>query len=115
MESAALDRLLDTAPVVSIERERALARRIVAAAQAAPRGVNAPGKVVPLRRPGRASALLQPVAALLAASLVLGIVVGSTGMLAPGFSIIADAIGLSDDESELALANDVLPSGEETL
>lgn len=118
-EAAALDRLLDSAPTVSIERERALARRIVAAASAPPlRAGRAGSNVVALRRnpaSNFATAIRHPAAALMAASLVLGIVVGSSGAISPAVTYLAELTGLSDEEPELALASDVLPSGDEAL
>jgi hypothetical protein len=107
-EATALDRLLDKAPRVSIERERALARRIVTAAAPLAR----PSSVVPLRRPVQARSLSRRAAALMAASLMLGIFAGASGNLAPAFDFVAEAMGLSDDEPELALANETISSGE---
>ncbi len=109
-EALALDRLLDKAPRVSIERERALARRIVSLA--APNALTS--NVTPLRRPAVTRALLRPATALMAASLMLGIFAGASGNLSPAIDFVAEAIGLADDEPELALANDTI-SSEESL
>ena len=118
-EAGALDRLLDLAPTVGIERERALARRIMAAASAAPlHAVRSEGNVVALRRKqpaGLAGLLRHPAAALMAASLVLGIIVGTSGALSPAVAYLAEVTGFADEEPELALASDVLPSGEDAL
>jgi hypothetical protein len=115
-EAQAFDRLLDLAPSVSIERERALARRIATAA--AEQALRPASNVVALKlKPASilAAGLRHPAAALLAASLVIGIIVGSSGVTQPAFALIAETVGLSDDEPELAFAGDVLPSGEDAL
>lgn len=116
-EAMALDRLLDLAPTVSVERERALAARIVsaaAAAKAVPADVAA-GRVVALRRPAASSFMRHAGAVLLAASLVLGIFAGATGQISSTVEVLAEALGLADDEPELALAVDPVTSGEEAL
>lgn len=112
-EAAALDRVLDTAPRVSLERERALARRIVAAASPHTHVLDVVA-LKPRLTPARAF-LQRPAAALLAASLVLGVFAGTSGHLAPAFDFVAEAIGLTDDEPELALAVEPAVSGEEAL
>jgi hypothetical protein len=113
-EAQALDRLLDLAPRVSVERERALARRILAAVGESQQRAAAP---VSLHRPAprRASVARWAAPALMAASLVVGVFVGSTGALQPTVTYLAEISGLADDESELALATDVLHNGEEAL
>ena len=111
-EALALDRILDAAPRVSGERERALAQRIIATA-----GHTTPANVVAFKqRPAPARSFFQrPAAALLAASLMLGVFAGTSGNLTPALDFVADAIGLSDDEPELALANDPVLNSEEAL
>lgn len=119
-EAAALDRLLDMAPRVSIEREQALALRIQRAASDRPRPSQTSQTVVPLRRsvtPNALSArglLHHAGAALLAASLVLGIFAGTSGQLVPTVDALAEAIGLADDEPELALISEPSTNGEES-
>lgn len=129
-EAAALDRLLDTAPQVSGARAAALAERIVAAAHrnpqsAAPAGhaaaaamqpvdVSARGitdlaarRAVGLLRPvvrlpfGRAS---WPAAGMLAASLVLGIFAGDSGVLGSAIQILPGIAQSEGDSDSLHLA-----------
>lgn len=123
-EAAALDRLLNKAPEVSVERERALASQIVASAfsQALVRfdsKLDSPVGAVIAMKPRSATAhkgfLHQAGAALLAASLVLGIFAGATGQLSSTFDVVAEALGLSDDEPELAFMPDQQVGGEEAL
>ena len=119
-EAQALDRLLDAAPTVSIARERALAARIVATVRAGEATSRAKENVVAFvpakqRSVSATAVLLRPAAALLAASLVLGIVVGSSGVTGPAATYVAEALGLVDEEPEYALATDMLATGEETL
>lgn len=119
-EAAALDRLLDMAPIVSIDRERQLAQRIISAAVASAPSQAQTANVVPfpatkttvpfLRNQARHAA-----GALLAASLVLGIFAGTSGHLSATFDDVAVAVGLSDDESELAFYADPSASAEESL
>jgi hypothetical protein len=52
--------------------------------------------------------------ALLAASLVLGVFIGSSDVAGPVVSLVTDALGLSDDEQAYAFANDLMPSGDDT-
>lgn len=121
-EAEALDRLLDRAPRVGAERQAALADRIVAAAIAsgrpgvvpAPSERRAAGNVLDLGEARSRSPVLQQrrssgrksgwqAAALMAASLVLGVLVGATGGLGPsGFDGIADDL----DNGRLALVDD---------
>ena len=115
-EAHALDQLLDLAPTVSDARERALAARILAAtrpgmpvASAASSGPLRIGARLPARAMAR-----WPAGVLLAASLVLGVLVGSNGVATPAVSFIAEALGLADDEPELALVGDVSMYGDET-
>ena len=111
-EAAALDRLLDLAPKASENRERALADRIVATAVAARR---------PSRRPflaGRFAGSEWPAAGLLAASLVLGVFVGSTGTLDPTVQEVAEVAGIAteSDDFQLALGDEVaLWTGDDLL
>ena len=49
------------------------------------------------------------------ASLVLGIFAGATGQISSTVEVLAEALGLADDEPELALAVDPVTSGEEAL
>ena len=119
-EAIALDRLLDMAPTVSRARERTLAARIAAMAAEEPRRPAVSARPVVARStagwqgPSHALAMLRrPAAAVLAASLLIGIVAGSSGVAIPAAGIVAEALGLTDDEPELAWAAD-LATGEDT-
>jgi hypothetical protein len=135
-ESAALDTLLDRAPRASEDRERALKERIVAAAlrQTEPRLAvvhaaserTAATSHLPdwLRRPTRGLALASarrlrelPVAAALAASLALGVMLGSTGTFDTTVQEVAEATGLATtaETSQLALGDEILAMGDEDL
>ncbi len=120
-EAAALDRLLDIAPRVSVDRERALAQRIVAAAAASIPLPAQPGNVVPFPAAKKTAVpflrgqVRHAAGALLAASLVLGIFAGTSGQLTSTFDYVAEAVGLSDDESELAFYAEPSASAEESL
>ncbi len=119
-EAAALDRLLDMAPLVSIDRERALAQAILAAAAANPSPVQTSNVVaLPAARkpavPFLRGQARHAAGALLAASLVLGIFAGTSGQLSSTVDYVAEAVGLSDDESELAFYAEPSASAEESL
>ena len=123
-EAAALDALLDLAPHVSVEREQALALKIVAAAVAQAQEVAAPrlgetAASVVARKPrslaSTGSFVRHAGAVLLAASLVLGIFAGASGQLSPTFDAVADVLGLGDDEPEIAFVPDQQISGEDAL
>lgn len=118
-EADALDRLLDLAPRTSEVRMHALKERIVAAAVRSGHGGLA---VVPahasagekLRGWARLPALglsgsEWPAAALLAASMVLGVLLGSAGTFDSTMQEVAEATGFSRtaDTSQLALGEDV--------
>ena len=118
-EAGALDRLLDLAPRTSEVRMHALKERIVAAAVRSGHGGLA---VVPAHASAgeklggwaRRSAVgfsgsEWPVAALLAASLVLGVLLGSAGTFDTTMQHVAAATGFSTtaDTSQLALGVDV--------
>ena len=119
-EAGALDRLLDQAPRTSEVRMHALKERIVAAAVRTGHGglvvvptagVAAGGKLGSwARRPARGfSGSEWPAAALLAASLVLGVLLGSAGTFNATVQGVAEATGFSPtaDTSQLALGVDV--------
>lgn len=121
-EAQALDTVLNLAPNVSPERERALAQRILAAAAASGAPGNPPvSNVVPLTgirkpvQPFRRSTARQAAAALLAASLVLGVFAGTSRQLSSTVDVLAEAIGLSADEPEIALTDADATPGEEAL
>lgn len=98
VEAAALDKLLDLAPVPEPARERALADRIVAEAVVAfdvgSRMAHPQGGASRARWPMR---LERPndwrAAALLAASLLIGMFTGTTGILEPAIDRIVSAAG----------------------
>jgi len=134
-ESAALDALLDRAPRASEDRERALKERIVAAAlrSAEPRlavvTAGGEGTVVSrlpmwLRNTRRAASPARlrerkewPTAALLAASLVVGIVLGSAGTFDTTVQEVAEVAGIasSGETSQLALGEEMLAMADEDL
>jgi hypothetical protein len=125
-EARALDQLLDQAPLISPERVSNLARCIVVEARATPRSKileikpraipSPPLKGLSYVPPGLSSFARRPAAAaLLAASLVLGVFVGAQGALDTTFGALAEVLGLADDTSEIALATDVFVGGEDVL
>jgi hypothetical protein len=130
-ESAALDALLDRAPSASEDREHALKERIVAAALRSSEtklavvtaGGEAPAMArVPTWLRGAPSARAHqrqewPAAALLAASLVVGVMLGSAGTFDATMQQVAEATGIDTpaETSQLALGEDVFASSEEDL
>jgi hypothetical protein len=125
VEAEALDRLLDRAPVPGVAAETALAERIVAAAQRSPRIVRLPSaqrvaeeasggdahpreaarlpaKVVARGR-WRARLVSREVGAagLLAASLVMGVVIGNSSLPPQLLPALADMAGLGPDRDSL--------------
>ena len=100
-EAAALDRLLDQAPVLSAAETAALADRVAASAARPPRsigGMNSGSgtRVLPIRRRDHVFA-----AAALAASLVLGIIAGQTGTIGTTVQTLAGSLS-SDTGSQIA-------------
>ncbi len=128
-EADALDRLLDRASRPSEANVEALKQRIVAAAlrQQRPQlSTVEGGKREPankawfgqLRRPTWKSNLSDlPAAAVLAASLVLGVMLGTTGTLDTTLRQVAGVAGFSStaDATNLASNEEVLGSGDEDL
>lgn len=126
-EAEALDRVLESAPVPALTVEAALAERIVAAAQRSPRIVKLdetpPVAVAPASRaaalpvvvnsgPRRPRLLSRHAGAVgfLAASLVIGVVVGNSNLPPDILPALADIAGLSSDGDELvqiALSDEV--------
>jgi hypothetical protein len=121
-EAVALDRLLDRAPQATAGDLDALKERIMSTAlrSSQPRlkvvvseqvaqGAVAPAKVLPLRRPSLSRRFGEwPAAAVLAASLVLGVMLGSAGTFTSTMQEVAQATGLSEpatDSSQLALGD----------
>ncbi len=127
-EAEALDQLLDRAPQVSEARIDALKERIVAAALRSDRpqfkaivggktaeNPSGPGQV---RRPARARRFAElPAAAVLAASLVLGVMLGSVGTFDTTMQQMARAAGFtsSSDGTSVALSEEILGSSDEDL
>lgn len=117
-EAAALDRLLDMAPVPDGGRLNPLVDRIVAMAEREGQGDDT--KVVPFRARRQATSAAKPslrnsgswrAAALLAAALVVGVFVGTSGLLGSGVGTlssvtVADGDGDSLDATELVLLGD---------
>jgi hypothetical protein len=116
-EAEALDRVLERAPLPALAKEAALADRIVAAAQRSPRIVKlggarpaepaAPAAARARRLPLRFSSANVGAAALLVASLMIGVVIGRTDLLQqllPGFAGMADSA--PNDLRRIALADE---------
>jgi len=132
-EAAGLDRLLDLAPPASKEREQVLAKRIMAAARVQQHAPHRAGQasstisnIVKLpawaRRPQMVGAFglnEWPAAGLLAASLVIGVMLGSAGTLDSTMQEVAEVAGLSPSDtadSQLTLGEDTVSwAGEELL
>jgi hypothetical protein len=126
-EAEALDRLLDQAPRASAAGIEALKERIVAAALRTHEphlAVIAGGKkvaVLPQARPGRRSLATRyvewPAAAVLAASLVLGVMLGTTGTFETTMQEVAQVAGFgsTSDSSQLALGDEALGQSDEDL
>jgi hypothetical protein len=128
-EAQALDRLLDKAPRASEAGIEALKERIVAAAlsSGAPQlavvagAKSAPDNVRQMRwrRPTLATTFREwPAAAVLAASLVLGVMLGSAGTLEGTMQEVAQVAGFDStpsDSSQLALGEEILGQSDEDL
>jgi hypothetical protein len=124
-EAHALDRLLDRAPHASQGDIEALKERIVAAALRAdpPRLAVVAGagtrNILPLRRPSLPNRFTEwPAAAVLAASLVLGVMLGSAGTFSSTMQEMAQAAGFGDigsDSSQLALGDYIDGQADEDL
>jgi hypothetical protein len=132
-EAAALDRLLDAAPTAGKEREQALTGRIMAAARVQQHKPLSASEVAPavsnivklpawVRQPqiaGAFGASEWPAAGLLAASLALGVMLGSAGTLDSTMQEVAEVAGLSSSvtvDSQLTLNEDTAAwAGEELL
>jgi hypothetical protein len=119
-ETEALDRVLDRAPVPGLPVEVALVARIVAAAQRSPRIVPLPG-AQPVGKeagPGKAAPRLaapvgrgrwQPrlpsrqmgAAGVLAASLVMGVLIGNAGLPPQVLPALAEMAGFAADRDDL--------------
>lgn len=129
-EAVALDRLLERAPLPTLDAEAALADRIVAAAQRSPRMVARTagdssrraaaetGNVVrlPSRRPQRRWQVgpgIGGAAGVLAASLVLGIFIGLSSVTQQMLPALEDLTGLNLNDSYATAQVDVL--GEDLL
>ena len=114
-QARALDRLLDRGRSASAQVPRGLADRIVAAAMAAPPAASTTAErahtnviALPVRpRPQAVPAMRGQwrTAALLAASLLVGIYLGGAVNLAPGLQDLADAIGLPAQIEPLLVAS----------
>ena len=126
-EARALDRLLDRASVPNASRERAVRDRIIEAINHQSdrvRTAQPAGRVIqlPTRRRRRLAAAAAPTsvwqaAALLAASLAIGVYVGSAGGLTPEVQVVAEVVGLETqaDPTQLSLLDDNATPGEEDL
>ena len=108
-EGAAFDRLLDQAVRVSPERAQALALRIVAHSNKSAADVARSAEVVAFKRVKARLpiAVYRATAASLAASLLLGVFVGSSGVGRTGLGYLSEAVGLSDDWPEVATGDTV--------
>jgi hypothetical protein len=129
-ETQALDRVLERAPVPGSVVETALAERIVAAAQRSPRIVRLPvaPRVAEEASAGEAAVLPAPAvghghrrlrlfsrqmgaAGVLAASLMVGVVIGNAGLPAQLLPALADMAGFTADRDDLvriALSEEVM-------
>lgn len=116
-EAVALDRLLDQAPTVSIDRERALAQRILTAAGVHTQAIGTVANVVAFRVPAARLPVVvhRAAAAALAASLLLGFVVGTSGAGTSAIAWVSEAAGSIDDEPELTALMDHVPGSEDVL
>lgn len=128
-EAHALDRLLDRAPHATTGDLEVLKERIMSAALrsqptrlkvvAAGSGRKEGGNVLQLRRPSLPTRFAEwPAAAVLAASLVLGVMLGSAGTFSSTMQQVAQAAGLGDnatDSSQLALGDVVDGQADEDL
>jgi hypothetical protein len=131
-EASALDALLDLAPRASEAHERALQERIVAAALRSSETkfavVGGGGAAPQFSLRSRLSSLTSgfgkapagrewPAAALLAASLALGVFLGSAGTFDSTVQRVADVAGLSasTDTSQLARGEDIVAVADEDL
>jgi hypothetical protein len=121
-EADALDRLLEQAPRASSADVEALKERIMAAAlraKAPQLAVVAGGKgpvKVAAARPALAARFARGewrAAAMLAASLVLGVMLGSTGRLDSTFQQVAEVTGLRSVQTDISTDNSQLALGEE--
>jgi hypothetical protein len=124
-EATALDSLLDLAPKASAAREHALKERIVAAAlrQAEPRfavvarstGAGAAGWRAWTRRAPASSGWAA--GGLLAASLFVGVLLGSAGTFDTAVQQVAEAAGYSgaDTPSHLALGDEMVSTSDEEV
>ena len=122
-EADALDRLLEQAPRASSADVEALKERIMAAAlraKAPQLAVVAGGKTVASKvAAGRPAVGVRfargewPAAAMLAASLVLGVMLGSTGSLDSTFQEVAEVTGLRSAQTDISTDNSQLALGEE--
>lgn len=128
-EAEALDRLLDRAPRVGEAKIDALKERIVAVALRSDRpqlkaisgGKSEPAKgwLGEVRRPQWVPARFHewPAAAVLAASLVLGVMLGSAGTFDTTMQQVASVAGYSttEDGTSVALNDEVLGTGDEDM
>jgi hypothetical protein len=128
-EATALDRLLEQAPRASVADIDALKERIMAAAlrSGAPQlavvasGKPAGGNLLSVRRQSIAARFGRgewPAAALLAASLVLGVMLGSAGTFDATVQEMAQVAGFdstASDSSQLALGDDTYGQMDEDL
>ncbi len=135
-EAQALDRLLDMAPRASAADIDALKERIVAAALRSQRPqlttIAGGGKSIPANKPAPAKAwrgqlrrpawggnfVEWPAAAVLAASLVLGVMLGSAGTFDATMREVAQVTGFDSsttDNSQLALGEDIYGQTDEDL
>ncbi len=123
-EATALDSLLDLAPKASAAREHALKERIVAAAlrQAEPRFAVVARSIRSEGAGWRALARGVPASGgwaaggLLAASLVVGVLLGSAGTFDTAVQQVAEATGYSTaDTSQLARGDEMVASADEEV
>ena len=107
-EAEALDLLMDLAPKVSGDRLALLSERIAAQAERTPRMSVIPGANQRRAKPAPEWRRHATGITALAASLVLGLMIGQNATLAPAVSEIATAVGIESlgDGSQIAAADE---------
>lgn len=116
-EAEALDRLMDLAPKMSSDRLALLTERIVAQAERTPRMSVIPGASQPKTKPSPDWRRQATGVTALAASLLLGIMIGQNATVAPAVSEIATVVGIEslDDNSQIASTDEAYVGIDEDL
>lgn len=109
-EGEALDRLIDLAPVLDQSRILALSDRIAAASRTTPRMAAQTNLSVRKKDAWPARRAVSGMA--MAASLMLGVIAGQSGQMAPALSELATAVGI-DAGGEVQADGNTVALGEE--